>query len=351
MVTAADGAPSYYTLENNAARSEDAATAIDLDRKTLHCWLGHPAHFVFDNSTGESFFWGWLWFHKPSHSNWPEDSKHITSSPILCLDFEGKLQRVVNRISKLVGLPSNLSRRSAKFLLRSVPNPHEFPEEVKCHSFEVEKVSPSLIDILDIVALNILWSLGLPCKPRYWNWRRSVQLHSQTNNHWQGWKKSRHSLPDHDCSADCRRGTNRAKEVRCKRSFFLLGVHLSCFVRIITAREYNTAYKSRDLSRHIIVQKRISFLYKLQSFTVHVRENDRKRLWICVIVECGGPHCFPSNSFFDWRNMSSRQMGFAFSMLRLRQIQVIQGRLYVICSCRHSWISTGGFKELWMKRN
>lgn len=41
-------------------------------------------------------------------------------------------------------------------------------------------------------------------------------------------------------------------------------------LRIITAREYNTAYKSRDVSRHVIIQKRISFLYKLQSFTVHV---------------------------------------------------------------------------------
>ena len=43
--------------------------------------------------------------------------------------------------------------------------------------------------------------------------------------------------------------------------------------RIITAREYNTSYKSRDLSRHIIRQERISFLYKLQSFTIHIYEN------------------------------------------------------------------------------
>lgn len=40
--------------------------------------------------------------------------------------------------------------------------------------------------------------------------------------------------------------------------------------RIISSREYNTAYKSRDLSRHIIRQERISFLYKLQSFAIHV---------------------------------------------------------------------------------
>lgn len=106
MVTAADGAEAFYTLENNAARSEDTATAIALDQKTRKAWSGHAHHYVFDNST----------------------------------DFEGKLQRVVDRISKLVGLPSNLSRQSAKFLLQKVPDPRSFPKDVDYHSFEVEKV-------------------------------------------------------------------------------------------------------------------------------------------------------------------------------------------------------------------
>lgn len=39
--------------------------------------------------------------------------------------------------------------------------------------------------------------------------------------------------------------------------------------RIITAREYWAAYKSRDLTRHIVRQERICFLYERQSFTVH----------------------------------------------------------------------------------
>jgi hypothetical protein len=42
--------------------------------------------------------------------------------------------------------------------------------------------------------------------------------------------------------------------------------------RIISAREYTAAYKSRDISRHIVKQQRISFLYEQQSFTVHVYE-------------------------------------------------------------------------------
>ena len=104
MVTAADGAEAYYTLENNAARSEDAATAVALDRKTQKAWSGHAHHYVFDNST----------------------------------DFEGKLKRVVDRISSFVGLPSNLSRRSVKYLLKSIPDPKSFPEDVDYHSFRVE---------------------------------------------------------------------------------------------------------------------------------------------------------------------------------------------------------------------
>jgi hypothetical protein len=39
--------------------------------------------------------------------------------------------------------------------------------------------------------------------------------------------------------------------------------------RIISGREYAASFKSRDVSRHIIQQQRISFLYKLQSFTIH----------------------------------------------------------------------------------
>ena len=39
--------------------------------------------------------------------------------------------------------------------------------------------------------------------------------------------------------------------------------------RIISMREYNSSVKSRDMTRHIIKQTRISFFWKLQSFVVH----------------------------------------------------------------------------------
>ena len=40
--------------------------------------------------------------------------------------------------------------------------------------------------------------------------------------------------------------------------------------RIITKREYLSLFNNRDKSRHIVRQKRISFLWNIQSFNVHV---------------------------------------------------------------------------------
>ena len=55
LVTAADGARSYYTNENNSARTETPEEAIVLDRKTFDAWHEHPMHFVADNSGDFSF--------------------------------------------------------------------------------------------------------------------------------------------------------------------------------------------------------------------------------------------------------------------------------------------------------
>jgi CYTH domain-containing protein/thymidylate kinase len=71
LVTAADGAESFYTAENNTARIETPEEAIDLDRKTREAWLGHPHLKIIDNRT----------------------------------DFEGKITRVFNAISGLLNIP------------------------------------------------------------------------------------------------------------------------------------------------------------------------------------------------------------------------------------------------------
>lgn len=51
LVTAANGAAEFYTLENNVARSETPEQAIELDYKTIRAWTGHPHLRIIDNST------------------------------------------------------------------------------------------------------------------------------------------------------------------------------------------------------------------------------------------------------------------------------------------------------------
>lgn len=72
LVTAADGAEKYYTLENNVARYEDAPTAIRVDQSLQNAWRGHPHHIIIDNSA-------------PS--------------------FEQKVQKTINAVEKFVGVP------------------------------------------------------------------------------------------------------------------------------------------------------------------------------------------------------------------------------------------------------
>ena len=52
MITAADGARDFYTLENNKARFESPEQAIAACKRTMEAWTGHPHLRVIDNSTG-----------------------------------------------------------------------------------------------------------------------------------------------------------------------------------------------------------------------------------------------------------------------------------------------------------
>lgn len=51
LVTAAKGAESFYTTENNSARTETPEQAAELDDKMISVWAGHPYFRVVDNST------------------------------------------------------------------------------------------------------------------------------------------------------------------------------------------------------------------------------------------------------------------------------------------------------------
>ncbi|MDR1760943.1 MAG: AAA family ATPase [Bacteroidales bacterium] len=51
LVTAAEGAEKFYTLENNAARTETPEQARELDKNTQNAWVGHPHLCIIDNTT------------------------------------------------------------------------------------------------------------------------------------------------------------------------------------------------------------------------------------------------------------------------------------------------------------
>lgn len=134
-----------------------------------------------------------------------------------------------NSIAKIVGLPSNLKRRSAKFLLKTKPDLSQFPTDIDYQVFEVEKV-----------------------------YLQQIQSSRNPRNY-----------------SFIRRRTNIDGAGRLLGSVYQLtvvqyaGDELIEQKRIISQREYLAAYMTRDHGRHVIRQRRISFLYAQQSFNVH----------------------------------------------------------------------------------
>ena len=104
LVTAADGAETFYSLANNEARHETVEEAIAQDRKTQMAWNGHPHHVIIDNRK-----------QRP---------------------FERKMELLVSMLSSYVGLPS-LTRRSYKYRLKNVP---DLTKIASMQVFEVEKI-------------------------------------------------------------------------------------------------------------------------------------------------------------------------------------------------------------------
>jgi predicted ATPase/CYTH domain-containing protein len=104
MVTAAIGAETFYTTENNAARTENLQQARDLDFKVLNAWVGHPHIRIVDNST----------------------------------DFKGKIARVNEIVCQMIGLPRPVENQR-KFVVTPVDSDLSKMPGVKMEGFEVEQ--------------------------------------------------------------------------------------------------------------------------------------------------------------------------------------------------------------------
>ena len=107
MVTSADGAQEFYTTANNEARYESTKDAIELDKKLINAWVGHPHFSIIDNSQS---------------------------------GFQTKIDRCLDTVLKFIGLPTPASFYK-KFLLITQPGIFEItlPKNVKKEFFQLEE--------------------------------------------------------------------------------------------------------------------------------------------------------------------------------------------------------------------
>ena len=108
MVTSADGAANFYTDANNEARYETVAQAIELDKKLINAWVGHPLFCIIDNRESGS--------------------------------FSNKIDRVLDAVFKVIGLPTPQTYHK-KFLLVMQPGAFDVntPGKVKKEVFNVSE--------------------------------------------------------------------------------------------------------------------------------------------------------------------------------------------------------------------
>lgn len=96
LITAANGAEKFYTLDNNATRTETLEIAREVDARTARAWVGHPCIDFIDNTTG----------------------------------FEKKIARALLAVCDRIGLHLkgfDEGNKKRKFLVKSIPDDKLFP--------------------------------------------------------------------------------------------------------------------------------------------------------------------------------------------------------------------------------
>ena len=101
LVSAAKGAESFYTLENNSARTETVEEAAAIDDKIIAAWTGHPHLRVIDNAT----------------------------------DFQEKISRLISEIASFLGEPEPFEIER-KFLIE-YPNIKILEADPNCRRIDI----------------------------------------------------------------------------------------------------------------------------------------------------------------------------------------------------------------------
>ena len=213
------------------------------DYNTQNAWLGHPNHYCFDNRG----------------------------------DFEDKLQRMISIVGKIVGLPG-FERSTTKFLLKATPAAEDIRAAgLECQVFEIEKVylyaeesggrpgspgSPGGVSTPPSPSDRKVLGGASPVPGRLRAATRSPSF--------DGKEGSIESEAVSEYSFIRKRTSNGSSSygvttVQTHKNGTKIEIK-----RIITGREYSAGLKTRDLSRHIVRQERLSFIYKQQSFNIHV---------------------------------------------------------------------------------
>ena len=104
LVTAAKGAEEFYTLSNNAARTETPEKAVELDDRLIAAWTGHPHLRVIDNSS----------------------------------DFNTKMIRLIREISSVLGEPEP-TENERKYLIR-FPDVEALERRPNCRKVDILQI-------------------------------------------------------------------------------------------------------------------------------------------------------------------------------------------------------------------
>ena len=109
LITAAEGAEEYYSLQNNKARYESLEEARLTDQRVKQAWLGHPHLEIIDNST----------------------------------DFDGKMKRLRQAVARVLGIPVPLEIErkfliEESFAIKDIPVPFQEVSIEQCYLLSEE---------------------------------------------------------------------------------------------------------------------------------------------------------------------------------------------------------------------
>lgn len=107
LVSAADGAESHYHSDNNEARYETLKEAVDLDKRLINAWVGHPHFSIIQNGVNS---------------------------------FQEKIDQTMSTVLNFIGLPSP-SAFVKKFLLITDMSNHDInvPKNIKREFFQLDE--------------------------------------------------------------------------------------------------------------------------------------------------------------------------------------------------------------------